>query len=46
MKKAFLIISPILILILIFNMGNLRSSNFVGKENIKDIFFYLKKKQM
>lgn len=43
MKKAFLIISPILILILIFNMGNLRSSNFVGKENIKDIFFYLKK---
>ena len=44
MKKFFFVIFLIILLILIFNINNLRSSNFIGKENIKSSYLYLKKK--
>lgn len=43
MKKFFFIIFLIILLILIFNINNLRSSNFIGKENIKNSYLYFKK---
>ena len=49
MRNLFLLVSSILIITLllaIFNIDYLRKTDFIGKESIKQIFFYVKKRHL